>query len=240
MPKDRRLWIKLSTDVARNPKLAALSDAAFRAWIECLAHAKEINLDGFLPGRDIRRWMPEFGELLTDVDNRPLVVTVEGGFRIRDYLEHQESADSVERRRRASKENGAKGGRPKNLENLDANPARVPRSKPESRVQKSTTNTYVDESSHVSTARDVTDSFTSPLIADMARLAGVIDPARFQKTISVELGLDVAFDHLAAIVTHLVAKSPKHVGSSQAYATTCIRTSPEEVRKFIHDTGLAS
>lgn len=237
MPRDRRLWVKVSTDIGRHPKMAVLSDSAFRAYIEALAHAKELNRDGFIPVRDARRWMPEFNELLTNGD-RPSVIEVDGGFQIRDFAAHQETSDAVDRRREASRANGAKGGRPPKPRNLEVNPD----PKPESRVQSPelSTKTYMSQSLD-NRASETTDSrFTSDMSARLAGQAGIKDPAMLAALIRSGTGIEVAWDHLAAIVNHLTSKSKRPVDDGQAYAIGCINRNPEEVQQFIYESGFAA
>lgn len=239
MGRDRRLWVKVSTDIGRHPKMAALSDSAFRAYIEALAHAKELNQDGFIPARDARRWMPEFDELLSNGE-RPSVVKAEGGFQIRDFAEHQETSDAVERRREASRLNGSKGGRPPKPRNLDVNPAGAPRRKAESRVQSPELSTKTLESQSSSNrANDLTDSgFTSAMGERLASQAGIKDPAMIAGLIRTGLGIAVGFDQLAPIINHIRSRSKEDIGNLPAYLATCIEQSPDELRKFIYDNNL--
>jgi len=90
-------WIKLNDNTPRHPKVAGLSDRAFRVWIQSLCYASEFLTDGVLP--------PVF------VNTVPSKVRAElfaaglwcinggGGISIHDYLGHQSSKDEVTRRR---------------------------------------------------------------------------------------------------------------------------------------------
>lgn len=242
MPKDRRLWVKVSTDIGRHPKMAVLSDSAFRAYIECLAHAKELNRDGFIPARDARRWMPEFEELLSN-GARPSVAAVDGGYQIRDFEEHQESSDRVERRREASRLNGSKGGRPPKPRNLDVNPGDNPGAKAESRVQSPEISTKTSKSQSSSNrANDSTDSaFTSDTSRRLAGQAGIKDADMISGLIRTGLGVTVPHDRLRLVVEHLRSKAKKPIENLPAYLAICMAgASGEELRKFIHDNNLAA
>ena len=42
-------WIKLNDNAPRHPKIAGLSDRAFRAWVNSLCYASEFLTNGALP-----------------------------------------------------------------------------------------------------------------------------------------------------------------------------------------------
>lgn len=231
MGRDRRLWVKVSTDIGRHPKMAALSDSAFRAYIEALAHAKELNQDGFIPARDARRWMPEFDELLSNGE-RPSVVKAEGGYQIRDFAEHQETSDAVERRREASRLNGSKGGRPPKPRNLDVNPAGVPRRKAESRVQSpETSKTYKSLSStHPPDAG--TDASSRAVLKGNG-----ISPDRLISHIRSRTTLTVNATGAMRVALDILGRADG-VKDQQRYVLGAITRSPAETEKFIYDNNL--
>ncbi|RPH52616.1 MAG: hypothetical protein EHM91_00120 [Planctomycetota bacterium] len=89
-------WIKLADNAPRHPKVAALSDRAFRVWIQSLCYAAEFLTDGVLP------WA-----YLDQVPARVHDELIGGGLwrndgpriRIHDYLAHQTSKAMVEAER---------------------------------------------------------------------------------------------------------------------------------------------
>ena len=90
-------WIKLHDNVVRHPKIASLSDRAFRYWVNGLCYASEFLTDGFLP-RAFQDTVPLNAgrELLA---SGLWIRNGDGGITIHDYLEHQRSRDQVERER---------------------------------------------------------------------------------------------------------------------------------------------
>ena len=91
-------WIKLDHNVPRHPKIAGLSDRAFRWWITGLCYASEFLTDGALPNVFIatvprKAWEELIGADLWYVDEP-------GRLLIHDYLKHQTSKAMIERERR--------------------------------------------------------------------------------------------------------------------------------------------
>ena len=90
-------WIKLNDNVPRHPKIAGLSDRAFRGWINGLCYASEFLTDGVLPDVFLRTVRPAVQHELI---GRGLWVCTGGTTKVHDYLKHQSSKASVERERR--------------------------------------------------------------------------------------------------------------------------------------------
>jgi hypothetical protein len=91
-------WIKLNDNVPRHPKIAGLSDRAFRWWIHALCYASEFLTDGVLPPVFIatvprKAWEDLIAAGLWYVDDA-------GRLLVHDYLKHQNSKAIVERERR--------------------------------------------------------------------------------------------------------------------------------------------
>ena len=114
MPRDKRLWMTFPIDFWSHPKIAPLSDAAFRAFVEMNGYSRMHKLDGEIPlAAAVRMWPSEvIDELVGSHETRPLLFS-DGRFVVlRDYAEHQETVADEEARRRRNQVNGSKGGRP--------------------------------------------------------------------------------------------------------------------------------
>jgi len=106
-------WIKLNDNVPRHPKIAGLSDRAFRWWINGLCYASEFLTDGVLPPVFLatvprKAWEELIGADLWYVDDA-------GRLLIHDYLKHQTSKATIERERRRNfdrRTGGRTGGTP--------------------------------------------------------------------------------------------------------------------------------
>ena len=135
---DRRVWARLTVDFADSPKVAGLSDAAFRALVEMILWSRKMMTDGVIPASVARRrWgaktqaethsvtdsVTDSGthcetdpvtELCTNHPTSPsLSRSCDGDYVIHDFLDHQESAEEVNARNARNAANGRRGGRPR-------------------------------------------------------------------------------------------------------------------------------
>jgi hypothetical protein len=106
--KDSRLYGRFTLDFADSPKIAPLSDSAFRALVEMTLHSRRMLDDGFVDERIVaRKWKPRaITELLSNDPVNPSLRVVDGGYRIHDFDEHQQTRADIEKKRTA----GSKGG----------------------------------------------------------------------------------------------------------------------------------
>ena len=90
-------WIKLDDGFASNPKIAMLSDGAFRLYITGLCYAGKHLTDGFIPAPLRRSLGTEMAsKLASKLLEKGLWIKVEGGYQIHDYLKHQTSKAQAE------------------------------------------------------------------------------------------------------------------------------------------------
>ncbi|ROS28887.1 hypothetical protein EDF22_0618 [Rathayibacter sp. PhB127] len=108
MPKDERLYARFDIGMSEHPKVMLLSDAAFRALIECTMYARRQLTDGFLDERvAVRMWGREvLDELASNHPERPTLERIDGGWHIRDYDEHQITRADIEKKREAGRMGG--------------------------------------------------------------------------------------------------------------------------------------
>lgn len=92
-------------------KVAPLSDAAFRAFVEMNGYSRMNDLDGVIPaGFAEYRWGTEvLRELIASHDDRPLLIHRDGTYVIREYAEHQQTTAAREKVREAKAKAGANG-----------------------------------------------------------------------------------------------------------------------------------
>jgi hypothetical protein len=108
MDKDRRLYARFALDFPDSPKIAPLSDAAFRALVEMTCHSRRMLDDGFIDERIAsRKWRKKVIEELCSNDTvRPSLFRVDGGFQLHDFSEHQQTRADIEKKREAGRAGG--------------------------------------------------------------------------------------------------------------------------------------
>ena len=101
-------WIKLDDKTPRHPKIAGLSNLAFRWWVNALCFASEFLTDGVLP-RVFSKRVPK--QIRAELTSAGLWDFVDPNLVIHGYLEHQQSREAVEseRRRQRDRRKGDRG-----------------------------------------------------------------------------------------------------------------------------------
>jgi len=113
--KRRDRYAKLSLDYPDHPKIAVLSDAAFRAHVEMILYAARYQTDGIIQNQIAKRWVSDaVTELLNNDTSAPSLRQLEGGdYQLHGYGEMQQTRQEIEQKRQIYAENGRLGGRPK-------------------------------------------------------------------------------------------------------------------------------
>jgi hypothetical protein len=242
MPRDKRLFMTLPIDMHRHPKMLRLPPEVRWTFVEMNGEARLAGNDGVFAAEDAEfMWPREHRQDDTYV--------------IREFAEHQQTVAEIERLAEVSRQNGAKGGRPrKNPEGTQPKPKQVSsgtqreptgtqaKAESESESESEDPTTYVSESSHVPAARDATDSELSAVGKRMAGQAGLMDVAEIVRVIRERTQRVVEPDRAVTVARWLIdkARDPNGPRAPQAYVLTCIRDSPFEVQKYIDDSGLAA
>lgn len=108
--RSRGTWVSLEVTFAEHPKIHEAGPNAAWLYVCGLCYCGRVLSDGFIPASvvprltDLRRVRPEVDRLV----QAGLWDAVEGGYHVHDYLEHQESADDVRARRKATAERVAR------------------------------------------------------------------------------------------------------------------------------------
>lgn len=112
MPRDNRLYMTFPIDFWRHPKVARLSDAAFRAFVESNGHSRILESDGRLEADDAEfMWKKDvLEELVNSHPSRPLMVMDGSDYVLRDYAEHQFTKADRDELSRKRAEAGRIGG----------------------------------------------------------------------------------------------------------------------------------
>lgn len=89
-------WIKLDDQAVDHPKVANLSDRAFRWWVRGLSYASRFLTNGHLPAVFVRQ-VPKAS--MVELTGPNLWTPNGDGMDIHDYLVHQSSKESVTKKR---------------------------------------------------------------------------------------------------------------------------------------------
>ncbi len=102
-------YARLQDDFPENPKVAGLSDSAFRLYVTGLCYAARNKTNGAIPRGILRR----LGGSTTSAERlvaARLWENTEAGWTIHDYLKHQRSREEIESISQAKRQAGALGG----------------------------------------------------------------------------------------------------------------------------------
>jgi len=108
---DPRSFFKLHNGMPENPKVAGLTDSAFRALIELWCYCSRNLTDGHVASAMANRLAS--ATAIAELMSAGLVDEAVGGYYMHDYLEHQQSRADVEKIREKRREAGSRGGRAK-------------------------------------------------------------------------------------------------------------------------------
>lgn len=249
MPRDQRLFITIPIDFHRHPKVRRLPVEIRWTFLEMNFEAKIADNDGRFSAQDAEFMWPvdHLTALVASHPARPLLIrdAETGEYVIREYAEHQQTRAERERLAAVSRENGRKGGRPRQTKpnpdetqsgsvGTQSDPAGT-RRKAESRVQSpETSKTYQSQSSS-NRASDETDEETARRdeLCRQTLTAGFrIDPDRLIGHIEQRTARTVDAAGAMRVATMLLDKGGD-VKNPQAYVLSSITRSWAEVQKYI-------
>lgn len=108
-------WVTIDDGMTDHPKVAQLTDAAFRLQIHALCYCARNLTDGFIPTAVAVRLHERAKRIIPELATAGIWHAVDGGYQIHDYDQYQESRATVMQRRdatakRVRKWRGNKGG----------------------------------------------------------------------------------------------------------------------------------
>lgn len=247
MPKDKRLWMKFPNDFWQHPKIAPLSDAAFRAFVELNGYSRMQDLDGRIATAVVARMWPKdaIDELLRNHPERPSLSVDGPEYVIWNYDEHQETKAERIARQETNTANGKRGGRPRKTDSATeqkptgfpvANPSGTdpaPETEPNKNQSQSqsqsqrTDTTYLSETSHPGNRARESDEEKEFLREEAGHL-GIDDIDGLVRTLTEVLGeipTGLAID-VARVILSRASTMPR---KPLAYVTAACRE-PDNVR----------
>ncbi len=104
-------WMKVESSVARHRKFVQAGPAASWLWLCGNAYCQEGLTDGFIPCEALEYLgVKQPRRLVPALVKAALWDDVDGGWRVHDYLDHNKTADEVQRIRSERRAAGARGG----------------------------------------------------------------------------------------------------------------------------------
>lgn len=236
MTKDKRLFAQFTLDFPDSPKIATLSDAAFRAFVEMICYSREYLTDGFISGGIGRkRWDADaIQELCANHPARPSLCAVEDGWQLRDFAEHQMTTLDIAAKRAA----GAKGGRAKASNRLAgaSDPLQQNASErvapPLQRSESQMTTGKDAESSHYPTAREATDG-NDAMAEKLAGQQGITDLSAVVEAVRRSADRRISASGALRVSMDLLGKAKTWPTNVQPYVLRSVERSPAEVQQFI-------
>jgi hypothetical protein len=117
---ERVSWAKFDDTTDENPKIAPLSDRAFRAYFEGIFYCNRNQTDGILDDRTARKIagtskalkeLQEFRRSKPEKEPSQCWEPIEGGFRIHDYLIYQPSHKQIQGEKAKKNEDKVRAGK---------------------------------------------------------------------------------------------------------------------------------
>lgn len=250
MPRDSRLYMTFPIDFDEHPKVAPLSDAAFRTFIEMNAYSRRQSLDGRIAAATARRrWKSKpLADLVASHPERPLIALVGDEYVIRDYAEHQLTTTEIESLREKRAAAGRKGGTAKASAKASATAIAKQGAVATNKQSQESRDDLTDiknlpESSPVSDARaganyDVGDvgGFLRSITARAllrAEAAGVKDLYAIRDLFETTTLEKLTLGATVELVEAIIARAADQVRNADAYVATVCRTTPDEVRELV-------
>lgn len=257
MARREGLFARLSLDYADHPKIAVLSDAAFRAHIEMILYSRRYLTDGAIAKQIAKRWLPEvLQELLSNDNEAPSLLELDNG----DYLIHgfsdmQETKSEVETKRQARAEAGRKGGL-KSKQNLEREPSKTPSKVSSNLLSKNVAEIETESETELSNKPPVSPPGDNPQPKPTSRKTRIPDdwaPNESHEAKAAELGVDLHAE-TEKFRDHAIANGKTFVDWSRGFHTwlnnapkfaprpgsrPSERDSPRTFGQMKHDNNLA-
>lgn len=210
-------YIELHTSLLHSPKHTPLSDGAFRLWVQALLWSQEQLTDGFIPAAMLATLHPRAKSLVTELlrtsmpGKGPLFHAVEGGYRVHDFEDWNDTKADVQARRRFARDRQAKR-RQASVE-----------SPCHASVTPSVTRDNVCVSrvtSALVTPKSLTDTVTDPVTGGSK---GEASPPRRPPTLVGRRHLDAAFDWRVPVPQPLHASFIQRLGGNPVEADATLQ-----------------
>lgn len=242
MPRDQRLYMTFPIDFHRHPKIARLSDAAFRAFVEANGESRIAESDGRIEAEDAEfMWKPDvLAELVSSHPTRPVMLREGTTYVLRDYAEHQfTKADRDELREKRAKAGRASADKRAARAEHVLNETEHPATESESESESGDFYSLSKSQSSSNRARVSTDPIVIPeMTRKLAARRGVSNLRSVVDAIVRHTGVTVDANGALQVALWILDKPSTAPSAPQRYVTGAIAKSPLEVQQFIHERAL--
>jgi hypothetical protein len=191
-----------------------------------------------------KRWPKKvLAELVTGVDDRPLVVLEEDTYLFRSYAEHQLTAADIEDLRQKRSASGAKGGRASALARANASETgkqsaskKEAESKSKEKSESLTDMTKDNESSHLPRSEPNRLDESARV---SAKAMGIKDPAKVAEMLVRATKQPMTLAGAVDLAQAIMSKAKGRVTRVDAYIATVCRDTPGEVESAYFDLDIA-
>jgi hypothetical protein len=97
-------WVRIDENAMDHPKVGALSDGAFRLWVQALAYCQKHLTDGYVSDHAVRSMRTFSPKRRSELETAGLWDRAESGIQVHDYLVWNDSREAVTAKRDAAKE----------------------------------------------------------------------------------------------------------------------------------------
>lgn len=97
-------WVRLDEHAMDHPKVASLSDGAFRLWVAGLSYCQKFLTNGFISTVALKALRPFSPKRRQDIVSARLWDEAENGVQVHDYLDWNDSREKVLNAREAAKQ----------------------------------------------------------------------------------------------------------------------------------------
>jgi len=236
-------------DFHRHPKIARLSDAAFRAFVEANGESRIAESDGRLEASDAEfLWAPTvLAELVASHPTRPVMLRDGDAYVLRDYAEHQftkADRDDLSRKRAEAGAKGAAARASKRQASAEQVPSNAQQTQAESESESESEDFYSPSKSQSRSnrARVSTDAIeVSEWTRKLAAQKGITSLRVVVDAIHSHTSCTVTADQAWQLCVLLLEKAKEWPQAEQRYVLACIKQSPAEVERSLYEQiGVAS
>lgn len=109
-------WVKMDDRYPDHPKVAGLTDGAYRLWTTSIAYCSQHQTDGLVPESIITRWGVKHADrAAAELVSGGLWLSSADGYEVANYLNWQRSRSEIEALSSVRSEAGKRGARAKQL-----------------------------------------------------------------------------------------------------------------------------